>query len=158
VKVRTVQASDRQWVLGFLRVRWGSERQVAHGDAFYPADHPGFIASYEGQPTGLLTYRIEDGSCEVTLLDGGIKQRGVGTELLRAVEQVAVERGCRRIWLITTNDNLDALRFYQRRGFFLSKLRPGELTRSRELKPEIPLIGEFGIPLRDELELEKLLG
>ena len=63
--------------------------------------------------------------------------------------------GCRRVWLITTNDNLDALRFYQRRGYHLWKLHVGGIARDRKLKPEIPAIGEHGIFINDELELEK---
>jgi hypothetical protein len=59
------------------------------------------------------------------------------------------------VWLVTTNDNLVALRFYQRRGFRLSALRPGAVDEARRrLKPAIPDAGAFGIPLRDELELE----
>jgi GNAT superfamily N-acetyltransferase len=157
ISIRRVQPHDREWILGFLLDRWGSERQVAYGQVFYPADHPGFVALVAGKPTGLLTHRIDAGSCEVTLLDSGRRQMGIGSALLEAVEIEARQEGCRRIWLVTTNDNLDALRFYQRRGFALSKLRPGAVVRSRELKPEIPLVGEFGIPLRDELELEKPL-
>jgi len=74
--------------------------------------------------------------------------------MLEAVAAVAREEGCRRVWLITTNDNLRALRFYQRRGFHLVAMHPNALARSRELKPSIPEIGLDGIPLRDELELE----
>jgi ribosomal protein S18 acetylase RimI-like enzyme len=80
----------------------------------------------------------------------------VGSGLLRLAEQVASERGCRRLWLITTNDNVDALRFYQRRGFRLAALHRGAVDDSRaRLKPEIPTVGDHGIPLRDELELDK---
>ena len=71
--------------------------------------------------------------------------------------QAAREAGCGRVWLITTNDNLRALRFYQRRGFRLVAVHPDALERSRELKPSIPEIGLDGIPLRDELELELTL-
>jgi GNAT superfamily N-acetyltransferase len=72
-----------------------------------------------------------------------------------AVKDIARDAGCRRLWVVTTNDNLDALRFYQRRGFRLRLIRPGAVDRSRELlKPEIPTTGTFGIPLRDEIELE----
>lgn len=60
----------------------------------------------------------------------------------------------RRLWLVTTNSNLDALRFYQRRGLHLVRVWPDAMNRSRELKPEIPMIGDFGIAIRDELELE----
>lgn len=61
------------------------------------------------------------------------------------------------MWLVTTNDNVDALRFYQRRGFVLVDLRPNAMQAARALKPEIPLIGRYGLPLRDELYLEMSL-
>jgi len=61
--------------------------------------------------------------------------------------------GCERIWLVTTNDNLEALRFYQRRGFVLSALRPRAVDEARrKLKPQISTVGEFRIPLRDEID------
>jgi hypothetical protein len=74
---------------------------------------------------------------------------------LDATSTVAAAAGATRLVLTTTNDNVDALRFYQRRGFRLIALRPGELHHSRKLKPEIPLTGNYGIPLTDELELER---
>lgn len=155
--VRPVEAADREWVLNFLRERWGSDCQVAHGEVLYPADHAGYIASHDGHEVGLVAYRICDDECEITLIDCRLRFAGIGTALLNAVEEKAQRSGCARLWLVTTNDNMVALRFYQRRGFVLSALRPDALSRSRELKPEIPAAGEFGIPLRDEIELEKPL-
>jgi GNAT superfamily N-acetyltransferase len=76
---------------------------------------------------------------------------------LEAAADLARARGCNRLWLITTNDNLRALRMYQRRGLRLAALHPGALDRTRELKPWVPQIGADGIPLRDELELEMRL-
>jgi ribosomal protein S18 acetylase RimI-like enzyme len=77
--------------------------------------------------------------------------------LLEAAAATARERGCRRLVLMTTNDNLGALRFYQRRGFRLVARRPGAVDAARARKPAIPPIGDFGIPLRDELELQRAL-
>jgi hypothetical protein len=70
------------------------------------------------------------------------------------VAAAARKKGCRRLTLITTNDNLHALGFYQRRGFELAGIQRGAIGRARELKPSIPLIGQNNIPLRDEIELE----
>ena len=76
--------------------------------------------------------------------------------LIAAVKDIAGRAGCTRLWVITTNDNVDALRFYQRRGFTLAALHAGAVDESRaRLKPEIPVFGDHGIPLRDELELEQ---
>jgi hypothetical protein len=80
--------------------------------------------------------------------------QGVGTALIEAVKVAAIEAGCRRLWLMTTNDNLHALGFYQRRGFRLVAVYPGAVDAARLLKPEIPLLGNDGIPIRDEIELE----
>ena len=81
---------------------------------------------------------------------------GAGTALIQAVAQLARRQGCTRLWVITTNDNVDALRFYQRRGFCLVRVHRGAVDRSRAcLKPEIPPVGAYGIPLRDEIELER---
>jgi ribosomal protein S18 acetylase RimI-like enzyme len=82
---------------------------------------------------------------------------GVGTVLIDAVKEIARQAGCSRLWLITTNDNMNALRFYQKRGFVLVAVHRNALERSRKLKPEIPLIGDDEIPLRDEIELEMML-
>jgi RimJ/RimL family protein N-acetyltransferase len=62
--------------------------------------------------------------------------------------------GCYRLWLITTNDNEPAIQFYQRRGMTLVAIHHNALSESRKLKPEIPLIGLGGQPLRDEIEFE----
>ena len=68
-----------------------------------------------------------------------------------------MRRKARRAWLITTNDNLDAIRFYQRRGFTIATVHAGAIEQSRTIKPSIPLVGSYGIPIRDEIEFEMLL-
>jgi ribosomal protein S18 acetylase RimI-like enzyme len=84
--------------------------------------------------------------------------RGVGRELIDAAAVALRHAGVRRAWLVTTNDNLAALALYQKAGWRLAALRPGALDEARRtLKPEIPELGQYGIPLRDELELELVL-
>lgn len=130
---------------------------AAHGVLFYPADHPGFMAVQQGKAVGLVTYVVVADACEITLIDSGMPHVGIGTALVEAVTRAATQAGCTRVWLVTTNDNVEALRFYQRRGFVLVDLRPNAVEAARALKPEIPLIGRYGIPLRDELYLEMSL-
>ena len=79
---------------------------------------------------------------------------GVGAALLEAALEEARRAGCRRAWLVTTNDNLPAVRFYQKRGWRIRAIRPGAIRESRRQKPEIPEMGVDGIPIRDEIELE----
>jgi len=101
-----------------------------------------------------LTYHVDGRECEIVTINSLEEGVGVGSALLTAVKDKAKSLGCRRLWLITTNDNLNALRFYQKRGLHIAAVYPGAMERSRRLKPSIPLVGKDGIPLRDELELE----
>ena len=133
---------------------WGDEIVVAHGAIYRPAELPGFIADRDGEIVGLATYHIANEACEIVTLDSLQEGLGIGAALIEAVHDVAVRSGCRRLWLITTNDNTRALRFYQKRGFRLVAVRPGAIDAARRIKPGIPQIGNDGIPIRDELELE----
>jgi ribosomal protein S18 acetylase RimI-like enzyme len=156
VTTRPLEAGDRGWAAAKLRDLWG-EVVVSRGAAHDATALPGFVAEEAGEPVGLATYRIDGDDCELVTINAFPKGSGAGTALVDAVLAAARAAGCRRVWLITTNDNLRALRFYQRRGFRLVAVHPGALDRSRELKPSIPEIGLDGIPLRDELELELTL-
>jgi GNAT superfamily N-acetyltransferase len=141
-------------VASFLAAH-NADRAARRGELVDALAHPHLIA---GDLAGVLTYVIDGTDCEVLTLHAGPRHTGAGTALLEAVERVAREAGCTRLWLITTNDNVDALRFYQRRGFRLKALHAGAVDDSRaRLKPQISKIGDHGIPLRDELELELLL-
>lgn len=157
LSIRAVQAGDRERVWGFIRERWGAEIVVGHGQVYYPHTLPGFIAVSGGEWAGLLTYHIDGTDCEIVTLDAVDARRGVGTLLIDAVRAEAIRRGCRRLWVMTTNDNLEAMRFYQRRGFRLAAARPGAIEVSRRLKPSIPEVGLHGIPIRDELDFELAL-
>lgn len=153
-KIRPVQPSDRDWIVGLITGHWGSTHVVSRGKSHQPDQLPGFIALQNGQPAGLLTYRIEGDQCEIVTLDSLVEGIGIGGALIDAAKEAAQAAGCHRLWLITTNDNLHALRFYQRRGFVLAALHVNAIEQSRRIKPEIPLIGMDGIPIRDEIELE----
>jgi ribosomal protein S18 acetylase RimI-like enzyme len=153
-KIRALEEHDRAWVLEMVR-EWGADFVVARGRRVYAARLPGFRAvGPDAENLGLATYEIIGAECQLVTLHAIRRQSGIGTGLLAAVRAVAAAAGCRRLWLITTNDNLDALRFYQRRGFELVAVHRGLREVARRLKPSIPLVGDFGIPIRDEIELE----
>ncbi len=118
---------------------------------------PAYVARDGDQRVGLATYRIDGSDCELVSLNSERDGAGVGGTLLAAVAAAARSAGCKRLWLITTNDNLPALRFYQKRGFRLLRIHRDALEASRRLKPSIPRIGMGGIELRDEIELEMRL-
>jgi ribosomal protein S18 acetylase RimI-like enzyme len=154
VQIRSLGDGDRRAVARFLEQQWGSAVQVAHGTVFRPAELPGLIAQTPSEPmAGLVTYEVRGAVLEIVTLNAVPRRAGIGTALLEEAVAEAIRRGCREVRLTTTNDNVGALRFYQRRGFRLVELRPGAVTRARRAKPEIPMTGEYGIPLRDELDL-----
>ena len=137
-----------------LEESWGAANVITRGRVYAADRLPGFAAWSGARPVGLVTYHISNQECEIISLNGVMEGQGIGTALITAVKHAAIERGCRRLWLITTNDNSRALAFYQKRGFHLCALYPNAITESRRIKPEIPQMGINGIPIRDELELE----
>ncbi len=154
ISIRPVEASDREWIESFLIKELGSTTNIVHGEIFHPADLPGYVALKEGEPCGLTTYSIRGKECELVTIHAFESGSGIGTILLDTVKQKANTSGCKRLFLVTTNDNLNALAFYQKRDFRLAALRAGAVDSSRKIKPGIPLVAENGIPIRDELELE----
>ena len=155
LKINNIRDSDLVPVLEIVTRLWGDTIMVVHGDVFHIADQPGLIAVLEDQIVGILHYQIRDQECEILTLTSLIEGQGIGSALLREIETIAQTASCEKLSLITTNDNLHALGFYQRRGFHLAALYPGQVTRTREIKPSIPLVGDHNIPIRDELKLEK---
>jgi len=156
MKVRPREPADRSAAMAFL-ARHNHARVARLGKLLEPLDYPALLAEADGEILGMLTYVPDPGweQCEVLTLHATAQWHGVGTTLIEAVEQLATAHGCARLWLITTNDNVDALRFYQRRGFQLAAVHRRAVDDSRRLKPEIPVAGAYGIPMRDEIELEK---
>jgi GNAT superfamily N-acetyltransferase len=151
--VRPVEDRDRPTVAWLTRQLWGALEVVVHDDVFHPAELPGFIAERSGRIAGLVTFEVRQGALEIVTINALNVYQGIGTLLIEAVRAEAKRLGCAQVTLTTTNDNIGALRFYQRRGFRLAALRPGAVDRSRQHKPEIPQTGDFGIPLRDEIDL-----
>lgn len=152
--IRPTREQDQPWVRALMIDRWGAETVVAHEVVYHPHRLPGFVACLDGRIAGLVTYLQQQNECEIVTLDSLVEGAGIGTALIQAVIGQARQSGCARVWLITTNDNLNALGFYQKRGFRLVKVNPGAVDRSRQVKPEIPLIGAGDIPIHDEIEME----
>src|SRR4051794_18190990 len=122
--VEQLTAKDREWVQAFVRERWADDIVVGHGTVYHPHALPGFVVRDAGQPVGLITYTFVDDACEIVTIDSLLPGRGIGTVLVEAVLEVARQANCSRLWLITTNDNVEALSFYRGRGFQLVAVHP----------------------------------
>jgi len=157
ISIRPATDEDTVWRKQLLIKHWGSTRVVSQGQVYDAVTLPGIIGLCDKRRTGLATYHIHNRGCQIVSLNSERANLGVGTLLLQAVTEIADQAQCRRVWLITTNDNLPALRFYQKREFTLVAVHRNALDISRQIKPEIPHVGIDGIPLRDEIELELMI-
>ncbi len=155
--VTTLTDDDRKWVKERTELLFGGDFVVSRDEVHDPHRLPGFIATEGPERIGLATYNVTGADCELVSIDSLCQFMGIGTLLLERVEEVARAAGCRRLWAITTNDNLDAQRFFQKRGFVISAVRLGSMSKIRLLKPNVPKVGYYGLPVRDEIELAKPL-
>lgn len=155
IDVRPLTESDRAWAVQGEAESWSTPVVARLGELVDPTQLPGFIALLDGQRAGLASYAVRGDECELVTIRSLHEGRGVGRALLDAVCDAAVEAGCTRLWLITTNDNLRALELYQRWGMEIVAFYRHAVTEARRhLKPSIPERGAQGIPIAHELELE----
>lgn len=160
VELRPLATEDFAVVEELLDTQVGGRRQARLGEVIDVCTAGGLVAVEGGEIVGVATEDLGAGVTELLVLAVAPRHqgRGLGGRLLEATVAQASARGSRLLWLVTTNDNLDALRLYQRHGFRLAELHPGAVDESRRgLKPDIPETGQHGIPLRDELVLHRVL-
>lgn len=157
MECKRISSTDRELVNAFIREHWYTTTMVIRGKEIDMTQTEGFYFAEGNDIIGLITYMVYDNTLEITSLDSMRENQGIGSKLIEIVIQEAKERKLHRIVLITTNDNINAIRFYQKRGFDMAHLFHNALDISRKLKPDIPLIGENNIPLRHEIEFELFL-
>jgi ribosomal protein S18 acetylase RimI-like enzyme len=155
MNVRPVNPADREWIAEVVTAEFGSVRVVSHGELIEDASLlDGFAVEHDGRPVGCALLNVAGTEAELVVLATTYRGAGAGTSLLEAVVERAKASGWTRLWLITSNDNTDAIRLYQRSGWDWIAFRRDGITRARELKPEIPEVGNHGIPVRHEIEFE----
>lgn len=159
MKIEIAEYSDKfkDWAADCHRKYWRSTLLVSRGKVYNAETLPGFMALMAGEPVGLITYHIKKRNCEIITINSEVERKGIGSALIDAVKKKATSERCSRLWLITTNDNIEAIRFYQKTGFEFARLYRNAIEQSRKLKPSIPLTGKHGIPIRDEIEFEMML-
>jgi len=157
MQVRLLDQSNHKWAMDLIKEVWISTKIVLRGKVHDTNELPGIIAIHKNHRVGLLIYNIISDECEIVSLNSLKENIGIGTALLKEIERISTIKGCKRLSVITTNDNIDALRFYQKRDFKIAAIHLNALEQSRRLKPEIPFLGSNDIEIRDEIELEKIL-
>ncbi|MFP4877583.1 GNAT family N-acetyltransferase [Mammaliicoccus sciuri] len=148
---------NKQVLIDLFIDNWGDDEMVVSSGTYQLSDLPGFVAYDETEIIGVITYKIRNDQIEIISLDSFRENVGIGSHLLKKLEEISEEKDITNISVITTNDNLNALKFYQKRGYSITKVIPNAVEKARKQKPSIPQFAENGIPIRDEIVLEKYL-
>lgn len=152
-----ISNETRDLVNQFFIDNWFSTDMSIRGKIIDGTKLDGFLLQEENTIIGLVTYTFFGDICEIVSLDSKRENIGIGSALLKEIEKIAIDNNCKKMRLITTNDNMRALQFYQKRGYCLTKLYPNAMEEVRKVKPNVPELGDNDIPLRDEIELERQL-
>ncbi len=155
--VRSIEENDKPNIAGLLEYYWGSTEVISHGKCHDAVNLAGYVAETNEGIKGWAQFYIEDGQCEIVVLKSIEEGLGIGTRLLDEIKQLAIKEKCKRIWLVTTNDNVYAMRFYQLRDFRFCKVHCDAITKARKIKSGIPQYGIDNISIQDEIEMEILL-
>lgn len=154
MELTCIDDRNRMEVNELIKQQWHSTDMILRGGVVDMTKADGIIAYVEKEIVGMITYRIFDDVCEILSLDSFKENQGIGSILIDEVKKIAMVKKINRIVVITTNDNIHAIRFYQRRGFEMCKLYYNAIDVSRKLKPEIPMLGYNDIPIQHEIEFQ----
>ena len=149
--------THREFVDKQIVESWSGPFIVSKGKIHDTRTHKGYVAVHDNEVVGYILYHIADNECEITVLESLIERQGIGSALTNTAISVAKDAACRRVWLITTNDNTNAIRYYQRFGFALKAVHINAMDEARRLKPQIPLTGNDDLPIAHEFEFEIVL-
>lgn len=149
--------AERAWITRELTREFSSPLIYSAYRMFDTNTLPALVARRGGKLCGLACYRIDRDECELVAFLTTQRSIGVGSAMIAALRALAVSHGCRRLFLTTSNDNLAAMRFYQKRGFRFARVHQGSMDEGRKLIPSIPLQGHHGIRMRDDIEFEMAL-
>jgi len=155
--IRPIDTTHQSTISNLLREQWGDPKVVSRGKVLDASNLPGFAAIEGDRIVGLITLHIDGSACEVVTLDAVVRGKGLGRTLIEYAKKFARKHSSTRLWLITSNDNVAALAFYQKVGFRIVAVHRDAISQARALKPQIPLVGENGIAIQDEIELEMLI-
>ena len=153
-KIVPITSEYRAIVDSHIAKNWAGPFVISRGTLHDTRTQQGFVAVFSDEVVGYIVYNVADGGCEIIAIESLHPRQGIGATLIDAIMHTAKKEGCSRIWLVTTNDNTPAMRFYQRYGFVLKAVRLNAMKENRLLKPQIPLVGIDDVPIAHEFEFE----
>lgn len=154
MEIRFIKLEEKDKIKDLFIREWKSDVMISRGNKHLVENLETIVAIDNGKISGLLTFHITDNQAEIVSLDSFIECKGIGTKLLDFALKHLKTCNLERIWLITSNDNLHAMRFYQKRGWEMVNIHLNAIKHARKIKPEIPEFGYDGIPIVHEIEFE----
>lgn len=150
-----IEAAPTELIARLWQEHWGLPIVTPERE-YMPPNVEGLVCrAPDGRTLGLVTWAVDGQRAEIVSVNALGPGRGIGSRLMDAAEEELLRQGVTTAHLATTNDNLRALSFYVRRGYRLVRLHLDAMDRVRRGKPQVPLTGNDGIPLRDMWELER---
>jgi len=147
--------NEREKIQELVKRFWGEPEQLTFDRKFIVAELPAYLAKSGSDVIGFVSFAEVDYAIIVVAL--GIlpkyQNAGVGKSLIEKVEAEAKRLGKKKLLVSTSNDDLPALAFYQHLGFQIYEVKPNVIAE----KHGMVLKGIGGLPVRDELRLQKLL-
>jgi len=134
---------------------WDETEVYCFGKTYDITSLPAYVARVDTDTVGAISYAVERGRLAIVLLSvmPGFQGRGLGRGLIEATVEEATRQMLAKVVVATSNDDLPALYLYQRHGFTIADIRPGEVLRHHGGE----VVGFAGIPVRDEIRLERFI-
>jgi ribosomal protein S18 acetylase RimI-like enzyme len=156
VLTREATAAEQDAALELFRRDFGRTSIASFGEVIPLSETSTIVAEMQGDVSGALAWRPRENALQIVALatEPMWQRSGVGGHLVAEAEVVARRTGATRVVLATTNDNLPALYFYQRRGYRITDVVRDAWRDHAELTIGV---GFASIPVLDELRLEKTL-
>ena len=155
--LREIKSTDQEWIKKISLDLWNSVEVVSQHKIYYTDKLSGILAIYQDTRAGLLLYSIDQPTLNIISLNTLYENIGIGSKLIERIEKIGIKKRLKKVRITTTNDNIDALRFYQAKGFQIINVNVDIMKKYRKLKPGLPKLGFYNIEIRDEFVLEKPL-
>ncbi len=150
-------AFNRHQIKQLFTKNWNTDSVYSNGTNHKLDNLNGFVAIQDDEIVGVLTYMIENQKLEVVSVDSFMENYGVGSTLLSLAVEQARQQACDKVWLTTTNDNIPAIRLYEKQQFSRTSTHLYSVSKARESQPELPMFGYHGIPILHELVYERVV-
>jgi len=156
LRIRPHTPADRAAILELWNHFWDEDEMDCFDRTYRAVELPAFLACDGQRVVGVLSYATERAwrAANIVALHvlPGYQGRGGAGRLIAALEEEAGSLGLARLIVATSNDNPVALFMYQRLGFRVTGIQVGAIGPDRVGEPHL---GVGGIPVRDEIRLEK---